>query len=99
MKGENRKGKKTELIDFTRQMATLLNSGIKLTEALTVLTLQCSDMRFKNAVVDIRDRVVTGESLTDAFKDYSDYFDIIYISMVRVGEVTGSLASSFASKS
>jgi len=87
---------KTQIIDFTKQMATLLNSGIKLTEALSVLTLQASNVKFKNALSDIRDRVVTGESFTDALKDYSDYFDVIYVSMVRVGEVTGSLGSSFA---
>ncbi|MHC4396433.1 MAG: type II secretion system F family protein [Planctomycetota bacterium] len=90
------KGSKAQLIDFTKQMATLLNSGIKLTESLSVLTLQASDARFRNVITDIRDRVVTGESFTDALKDYSDYFDVIYISMVRVGEVTGSLGESFA---
>lgn len=86
-----RRGNKNKLIDFTKQLATLLNSGIKLTEALSVLALQASDTRFKNVLTDIRDRVVTGESFTDALKDYSDYFDVIYISMVRVGEVTGTL--------
>jgi len=89
------KRNKTQLIDFTKQMATLLNSGIKLTEALSVLTLQITDARFRAAVVDIRDRVITGESFTDALKDYSDYFDVIYVSMVRVGEVTGILGESF----
>jgi general secretion pathway protein F len=87
---------KSRIIDFTKQMATLLDSGIKLTESLSVLTLQTADVRFKNAITDIRDRVITGESLADALKDYSDYFDIIYVSMVRVGEVTGTLAKSFA---
>ena len=87
---------KTQIIDFTKQMATLLNSGIKLTEALSVLTMQSSDMRFRNALIDIRDRVVTGESFTDALKDYSDYFDVIYVSMVRVGEVTGTLGLSLS---
>jgi general secretion pathway protein F len=91
-----RKRKKTQIIDFTKQMSTLLNSGIKLTEALSVLTLQISDVRFKNAVVDIRDRVITGESFTDALKDYGDFFDIIYVSMVRVGEMTGSLGLSLS---
>jgi type II secretory pathway component PulF len=91
----SRTGRK-QIIDFTRQMATLLNSGIKLTEALSVLTMQAPDTRFKNALTDIRDRVVTGESLTDAMKDHSEYFDIIYISMVHVGEVTGSLGTVFA---
>ena len=90
------RGGKTQLIDFTKQMATLLNSGIKLTEALSVLALQASDVRFKNAITDIRDRVVTGESFTDALTDYSDYFDVIFVSMVRVGEVTGSLGKSLS---
>ncbi len=85
---------KNQIIDFTKQLATLLNSGIKLTEALSVLTMQTNDMRFKNALTDIRERVVTGESFTDALKDYMDYFDVIYVSMVRVGEVTGSLGTS-----
>ncbi len=90
------KGSKSQLIDFTKEMSTLLNSGIKLTEALSVLTVQATDIRFKNALTDIRDRVVTGESLTDAMKDYGDYFDVIYISMIRVGEVTGSLGEIFS---
>lgn len=87
---------RSQIIDFTKQMATLLNSGIKLTDALSVLTIQVSDTRFKNALTDIRDRVVTGESFTDAMADYGDYFDVIYVSMVRVGEVTGTLAESFS---
>lgn len=90
------RGSKNRMIDFTKQMTTLLNSGIKLTEALSVLTLQISDVRFKNAVTDIRDRVISGESFTDALSDYSDYFDVIYVSMVRVGEVTGSLGQSLS---
>jgi general secretion pathway protein F len=89
-----RKRNKNQIIEFTKQMATLLNSGIKLTDALSVLSMQINDARFKNAVVDIRDRVVTGESFTDAIKDYGDYFDVIYISMVRVGDMTGTLGQS-----
>jgi type II secretory pathway component PulF len=90
------RGGKGQIIDFTKQMTTLLNSGIKLTEALSVLTLQASDVRFKNAITDIRDRVISGESFADALSDYSDYFDVIYVSMVRVGEVTGSLGQSLS---
>jgi len=87
---------KAQLIDFTKQMSTLLNSGIKLTESLSVLTMQVSDARFKAALTDIRDRVVTGESFTEAMSDYGDYFDVIYVSMIRVGEVTGTMAASFS---
>ena len=96
LKSVIKKRSKNQIIDFTKQMSTLLNSGIKLTEALSVLCMQISDERFRNAIVDIRDRVVTGESFTDAIKDYSDYFDVIYVSMVRVGDVTGTLSASLS---
>jgi general secretion pathway protein F len=89
-----RKPSRSHLIDFTKQLATLLNSGIKLTEALSVLTLQTPNARFKTVLTEIRDRVVTGESFTDALKDYEDYFDVIYVAMIRVGEVTGTLGES-----
>ena len=89
-----RRAKRNQIVDFTKQAATLLNSGIKLTESLSVLTQQTSDPRFKTALTEIRDRVVTGESFTDALKEYDDYFDVIYIAMVRVGEVTGTLGES-----
>jgi type II secretory pathway component PulF len=75
-------------------MSTLLNSGIKLTESLSVLTAQVTDARFRHALTDIRDRVMTGESFADTLSDYPQYFDVIYVSMMRVGEVTGSLGGS-----
>ncbi len=90
------KTNKNQIIDFTKQMATMLNSGIKLTEALSVLTLQVTDSKLRNAIVDIRDRVMTGESFTEAMKDYGDFFDVIYVAMVRVGEVTGTLGGAMA---
>lgn len=89
-----RRTNRAAIVDFTKQLATLLNSGIKLTESLSVLTLQTSDPRFKTALTEIRDRVVTGESFTEALAQYDQYFDVIYVAMVRVGEVTGSLGGS-----
>ncbi len=88
---------KAQVTEFTRELSTMLNAGIKLTEALSVLIRQINDTRLRNAVSDIRDRVVTGESLADSMEEYEQYFDVIYISMVRVGEVTGTLADSLCS--
>jgi general secretion pathway protein F len=85
------KTKKSHIIEFTKQMSILLNSDIKLTESLSVMIEQTPDARFKNVITDIRDRVVTGESFTDALGDYTEYFDVVYISMIRVGEATGTL--------
>lgn len=86
--------KKSHIIEFTKQMSILLNSDIKLTEALSVMIEQTSDARFKNVITDIRDRVVTGEAFAEALGDYTEYFDVIYISMVKVGEATGSLGKT-----
>jgi type II secretory pathway component PulF len=86
--------KKVHIIEFTKQMSILLNSEIKLTESLSVMIEQTSDVRFKNVITDIRDRVVTGEAFTEALSDYTEYFDVIYISMIKVGEATGTLGKT-----
>jgi type II secretory pathway component PulF len=91
-----RKSGKGQVAEFTKQLATMINAGIKLTDALSVLTQQISDTQLRNTITDIRDRVVTGESFADALSDHENYFDVIYISMVRVGEVTGTLPGSLA---
>lgn len=83
--------------EYTRQTATMLGAGIKLTEALGVMAQQIRHPQLKDAVTDIRDRVVTGESFADALTEYDNFFDPIYISMMRVGEVTGTLESSLKS--
>ena len=91
-----RKSSKNQVVDFTRQLSTMLQAGIKLTEALSVLVQQVTDPRLRNTVTDIRDRVVTGESFADALAEYDNYFDVIFVSMVRVGEVTGTLEDSLS---
>ena len=81
--GVFRKSGKGQVAEFTKQLATMINAGIKLTDALSVLTRQISDARLRNTITDIRDRVVTGESFTDGLSDHENYFDIIYVSMVH----------------
>ncbi|MHC5118907.1 MAG: type II secretion system F family protein [Planctomycetota bacterium] len=90
-----RSGKK-DVAGFTKELATMLNAGIKLTDALSVLTLQVNNPHLRAAVTEIRDRVVTGESFADAISEYEQYFDVIYTSMVRVGEVTGTLGDTLS---
>ena len=90
-----RSGKK-DVAGFTKELATMLNAGIKLTDALSVLTLQVNNPHLRAAVTEIRDRVVTGESFADSIGEYEQYFDLIYTSMVRVGEVTGTLGTTLS---
>lgn len=89
-----KKSSKGQVVQFTKQLSTMLNAGIKLTDALNVLILQVTDANLKNTIADIRDRVVTGESFADALGEYDNYFDVIFVNMVRVGEVTGTLGTS-----
>lgn len=88
--------KKKTVTAFTKELATLLKAGIRLTDALSVLIQQINDPQLKNAIADVRDRVVTGESFAEALSEYDAYFDVIYVSMMRVGEVTGTLEDSLA---
>lgn len=84
---------------FTKELSTMLTAGIKLTDSLGVLVTQVSDAGLRAAVIDIRDRVVTGESFAETLTEYGQYFDVIYVSMMRVGEVTGTLEKSLATMS
>lgn len=89
-------GGRKEVGSFTKELSTMLNAGIKLTDALSVLTLQVSNPNLRAAVTEIRDRVITGESFADSIGEYGQFFDIIYVSMVRVGEVTGTLGETLS---
>jgi general secretion pathway protein F len=83
--------RRREVLEFTRQLGTMVEADIKLTEALGVLIAQTADSRLGQIIQNIRDQVVAGETLVDGLKQYPDWFDPIYVSMIRVGEVTGNL--------
>ncbi|HVV87017.1 MAG TPA: type II secretion system inner membrane protein GspF [Kofleriaceae bacterium] len=83
--------KKAEVANFTRQMSTLLKSGIALAEALSVLVEQTDNVRFKSPLGEVRTAVNEGSSLADAMAKHPKIFDELYISMVRAGEVAGNL--------
>jgi len=83
-----------KILEFTRQLATMIQANIQLTEALSVLTMQIPDPKFNQVIQTVKDRVLAGESLADCLIDYPNWFDPIYVAMIRVGEVTGNLARS-----
>jgi len=83
--------KKVEIAAFTRQMATLLRSGIPLAEALGALVEQITNVRFKAPVAEVRTAVNEGSSLADAMAKHPKLFDDLFVSMVRAGELAGNL--------
>ncbi|ACI18734.1 type II secretion system F family protein [Dictyoglomus thermophilum] len=80
-----------ELVLFTSQFATLLRSGIILTECLSTLATQTDNAYFRDVLFDVRKNVDAGLSLSEALSRYQNVFPKIFISLVRAGEVTGSL--------
>jgi general secretion pathway protein F len=83
--------RKPEVANFTRQLATLLKSGIPLAEALNALFEQIENVRFKVPIGEVKTAVNEGSSLGDALAKHKKIFDELYISMVRAGEVAGNL--------
>jgi general secretion pathway protein F len=83
--------KKAEVASFTRQMSTLLKSGIPLAETMSALVEQMDNQRFKAQLSEIRAAVNEGSSLGDAMAKYPKLFDELFVSMVRAGELAGNL--------
>jgi len=83
--------KKTEIAAFTRQMSTLIKSGIPLAEALGALVEQVTNVRFKTPLSEVRTNVNEGMALADALAKHPKLFDELFVSMVRAGEVAGNL--------
>jgi general secretion pathway protein F len=80
-----------DLANATRQLATLLSSGLPLMDSLSVLVEQEEIEALKSALSSVRDSVREGASLADALKENPKAFSQLYINMVSAGEASGTL--------
>jgi type IV pilus assembly protein PilC len=80
-----------DLAVFSRQFATMINSGLSLLRALTTLGEQTANKRLAQIVVLVRAEVEKGVSLSAAMAKHPKAFNRLYVSMVRAGEVGGFL--------
>ncbi|MFH1749777.1 MAG: type II secretion system F family protein [bacterium] len=76
---------------FTRSLATMLESGFPLLEALGVLALQTKNKALENAISTIISDLTAGESFSSALSKHDKIFSRVYISVVKSGEKTGKL--------
>lgn len=83
--------KRLDIALATRQLATLTGSGISLVESLTAVIDQTEKPDLKRALVDVREQVNQGMSLSDAFGRHRKYFDTLFCNMVNAGEQSGTL--------
>jgi len=80
-----------ELSMFTRQLASLVQSGLPLDEVLAAAAKQSRKPSIKAIILQVRSRVVEGLSLAQAFGELPKVFDNLYRAMIRAGESSGYL--------
>jgi general secretion pathway protein F len=76
---------------YTRQLSTLLASGMPIAEALNALIEQIEHKPIETAFRDIREQILQGSSFGEALEKYPLYFSDLYVNMVKAGEASGEI--------
>ena len=78
---------------FTRQLATMMKAGVPLLQSFDIVGKGHSNPAVAKLLMDIKNEVETGNSLTNAFRKYPLYFDALFCNLVGAGEQAGILDS------
>jgi type IV pilus assembly protein PilC len=80
-----------ELSIFSRQFATMINAGLSMLRALSILEEQQPNKKFAAVIGEIRARVEAGSSLSVSMAEHPRFFPPLMVNMIRAGEVGGFL--------
>jgi type IV pilus assembly protein PilC len=83
--------KEQDMVVFTRQLATMISSGIPLVESIEILAEQATNLGFKAVLESVASDVRSGKDLSHAFGQHSRIFPDIYVNMIKAGEASGQL--------
>lgn len=83
--------RRQDVVIMTRQLATLLKSGMPLVQALSAISEQLEGYPMQRIVYGVRERVNAGQPLADALEQHPKLFNALYVNMVRAGETAGAL--------
>jgi len=83
--------KLSDLVVFSRQLATMINAGLAIVRALYVLSEQTENPKLRDVVVAVRKDVEAGSSLSEALEKHPEVFSRLYVEMVKAGEIGGIL--------
>src|ERR671935_141927 len=86
--------KADDLVIATRQLSTMVNSGMSLLRALYVIEEQTENDKLRDIWIDVRKDVEAGLALSDALGKHPDIFNDLYVAMVEAGETGGILDST-----
>lgn len=81
----------TELVILTRQLATMVSSGLVLSEAIDILEEQASNKTLKKTLGELSQNVKGGLTLAQAFSKYPHIFPNLYVNLIKSGEASGKL--------
>jgi len=88
-----RRVRRQDVVVMTRQLATLVRSGMPIVQALTAISEQLEGHAMQRIVYGVRERVNAGEPLADALEQHPKLFNELYVNLVRAGEAAGALES------
>jgi len=80
-----------DLVVFTRQFATMIDSGLPLVQCLEIQANNVENPTFKKQLTEIKETVEGGATFGDALKKFPKTFDSLYVNLVAAGEVGGIL--------
>ncbi|MFS8159791.1 MAG: type II secretion system F family protein [Candidatus Roizmanbacteria bacterium] len=80
-----------DVVDFTRQVAMMLNAGLTIVDSLEILKKQTAKPATLALIHQIDNDVRAGNSFSDALKQHKGLFSNLYISLVKAGEASGKL--------
>jgi len=81
----------SDIVNFTRQLAMMINAGLTLVEGLDILKKQTTKQSIKKIINDFSEEVKAGNPFSTALKKYNSHFSNLYIALVRSGEASGKL--------
>ena len=86
-----KKPKTEDILIFSKQFATMVKAGLPILEVLSMLRDQLENPGMKEIIEDIRKSLEGGVTLSKCFDKYPQYFDNVYVNLIKAGEASGKL--------
>jgi len=78
-------------LTFIKNLGVMIRSGVPVSRALRILSMQSTNKKFQDVILDLSKNVETGVSLSQSFAKHPEIFSGLYVSLVEVGEASGNL--------
>lgn len=86
--------KTDELVMVTRNLGSMLNAGLTVSRALSVIERQSTNARLRMIITQIIARINKGDQFFEGLKEFPKEFSGLYVAMIKAGEESGNLAES-----